>query len=182
MTDETRSAQTVAPLRDWTLTAVTDAERPLLARLLQFYLYDFSELDHADVDEAGCFAYEWLDLYGTKPGYHALLLRVRGRPAGFVLLEERSSDDNPDAHYVAEFCVLRAYRRGGYGTAMARTLFDRYPGRWWIEEVAPNGAAQAFWRRVVAGYTGGRYSEHVGDRGEIVQQFDTRAKAEAGSG
>jgi predicted acetyltransferase len=182
MPDEHRSPESARPPSDWTLTTATEAERPLLAQLLQYYLHDFSELVHGDVGEDGRFAYKWLDLYGTKPGYHALLLRVRGKPAGFVLLEERGSDDNPDAHYVAEFCVLRAYRRSGYGTAMARALFDRFPGRWWIEEIAPNVAAQAFWRRVVADFTGGRYTEHVDARGEIVQQFDTRDKTAEGAG
>lgn len=181
MTGETRPTQVAAP-GDWTLTTVTDAERPLLAHLLQFYLYDFSELDHDDVGEDGRFAYKWLDLYGTRAGYHALLLRVRDKPAGFVLLEERGSEGNDDAHYVAEFCVLRAYRRGGYGTAMARALFDRFPGRWWIEEIAPNTAAQTFWRRVVADYTGGRYNEHVDKHGEIVQQFDTTSSADKEQG
>lgn len=163
---------------DWSLEHASGAERPLLAQLLQLYLHDFSELDRDDVGEDGRFAYRWFDLYGTKPGYHALLLRVGGRPAGFVLLEEQGSEDNPDAHYVAEFFVLRAYRRGGYGTAVAFALFDRYPGRWVIEQTAPNLAAQAFWRAVVAAYTGGRYAERDKEGGEVVQEFDTADKAD----
>jgi predicted acetyltransferase len=163
---------------DWSLAPATEAERPLLAQLLQLYLHDFSELDHDEVGEDGRFSYRWFDLYGSKPGYQALLLRVRDKPAGFVLLEERGSEDNPDAHYVAEFFVMRAYRRSGYGTAVARALFDRYPGRWEIEQTGPNVAAQVFWRGVIASYTGGRYTEHNKDGGQVVQEFDTADKVE----
>jgi predicted acetyltransferase len=161
----------------WTLTDATEQERPLLAQLLQLYLHDFCDFDHADVDEAGRFSYRWLDDYGAKPGYHALVLRVDGRPAGFTLLEEIGSEDNPERHYIAEFFVLRSYRRRGYGAVMARALFDRFPGRWHVEEIARNTPAQAFWRRVIAAYTGGRYTEHVNERGEVIQWFDTRDRA-----
>lgn len=161
---------------DWTLASATAAERPLLERLLQLYLYDFSELDGDDVGDDGRFPYPWFDLYGTKPGHHGLILRIRGRPAGFVLLDEPGGDDHPDRHVVQEFFVMRAYRRGGYGTAMAQTLFDRFPGSWQVAQVAPNLAAQAFWRRVIAAHTGGRSTERVTERGVVIQEFDTRAR------
>lgn len=162
----------------WSLERAGDAERPLVAQLLQLYLHDFSELDHDDVGEDGRFDYRWFDLYGRKAGYHPLLLRIGGKPAGFVLLEERGSEGNPAAHYVAEFFVLRAYRRSGYGTAVARALFDRYPGKWEIEQTGPNLAAQAFWREVIAGDTGQRYREHIKDGGRVVQEFDTADKVD----
>src|SRR6187455_2296156 len=75
---------------DWTLTDVREDERQLLDRLMQLYCYDFSEFDPDDVGEDGRFDSVSLDRYGREPGYHAFLLRVRGRPAGFALVDEQS--------------------------------------------------------------------------------------------
>ena len=165
---------------DWTLRPVTPGERPLLAQLLQLYLYDFTEFDHNDVDSAGSFRYHELDRYGTEPGHHALLLRVGGRPAGFVLVDERSPlPGGAGCHYVHEFFIMRAYRRRGIGTAVAHAVFDRFPGRWQIEEIGPNLAAQTFWRRTIAAYTGDRYVEYRQEDGRmptVIQEFDTRDK------
>jgi len=134
---------------DWTLTNVKESERDLLEQLLQFYLYDFSEMDDEEVDESGRFRYPVTGPYGREPGRHALLLRVRGKPAGFVLVDERSPiPGSEDRRYVREFFVMRAYRRHGYGAAMAWAIFDRFPGRWQVEQIGPNVGAQAFWRRV----------------------------------
>ena len=168
---------------EWTLTPVREAERPLLQRLFELYLYDFSELEHADVDEEGWFvpsARDWLARYWSEPGKHALLLRVAGKPAGLALVEESSPiAGSGDRRFLGAFFVARAYRRHGYGTAIARAIFDRYPGRWQVLQIRANTPAQAFWRRVIADYTGGRYTERwVSDR-EVVQEFDTRDKARA---
>lgn len=171
----------LAPPTDWTLTDVREDERILLDRLVQLYLYDFSEIDPDDIGEDGRFSYESLDRYGREPGHDALLLRVRGKPAGFALVDEHSPlPDGAHRHYVHEFCVLRAYRRAGYGLAMAWAVFDRYPGPWQIEEIGPNLAAQTFWRCAVDLYTSGHYQERTirGNRFPLViQEFDTRDKA-----
>jgi hypothetical protein len=77
----------------WSLAAVRPTEHPLLQRLFELYLYDFSEIEHADVDEEGWFvpsARPWLARYWTEPGKHALLLRVGGKPAGFALSTSRA--------------------------------------------------------------------------------------------
>ncbi len=160
----------------WTLTEVTEGERALLARLFELYLYDFSEMEHADVDEDGWFvpsARDWLARYWREPGKHALLLRVEGKPAGLALVEESSPvAGSGDRRFLGAFFVARAYRRRGYGAAVARAIFDRFPGRWQVLQIRANTGAQAFWRRVIGRYTGGRFEERlVGDR--PVQLLDT---------
>src|SRR5687768_14205134 len=106
----------------WTLTDVTEEERPLFARLFELYLYDFSELEHADVGEDGLFrppARPWLERFWTKPDSPALLVRVDGKPAGLALVDERSPfPDSGHRHYVAGFFVMRAYRRRGVATGV----------------------------------------------------------------
>lgn len=168
---------TPIPTRTWTLTRVTTAERALVHRLFEFYLYDFSEMEHSDVDEDGWFvptSGPWLARYWTDPGKHALLLRVGGKPAGFVLIDESSPmAESGDRRFIGAFFVARAYRRRGYGAAVARTVFERFPGRWQVLQVRANPTAQAFWRRVIEEFTGDRYTERWVSERELVQEFDT---------
>jgi predicted acetyltransferase len=166
---------------DWTLKPLEEGERTLFERLLQLYFYDFSEFDPDDVDETGQFQVTGYEPYGREPGHDAWLLRVEGKPAGFVLVNERSPiPDSGDRHYIHEFHVLRKYRRQGLGAKMAWAIFDRYPGGWQIVEIGPNEPAKHFWRRAIERYTGGRYRERVmqGMRFPLhIQEFDTSDKA-----
>ena len=119
----------------WTLTPLTEAERPLLMRLVELYLHDLSETTGWDVGDDGRFVEtDAYDRYGVDGGHHALLLRVAGRPAGFALVDERSPlPGSKDCRFVAEFFVGRAHRGRGVGSAVARAVFDRFP--------RPSGAA-----------------------------------------
>ena len=161
---------------DWTLEIVRDTERDLLLRLFELYLYDFSDMEHADLDEQGLFyppALPYVERHWLEPGRHALLLRVRGKPAGFALLCEASPmPESEHRRYFSDFFVMRAYRRRGYGSAMARALFARFPGPWQVLEVRDNPEAQAFWRRIIGESTGGRFAERWLSEHEIVQEFD----------
>ena len=165
----------------WTLTTLAPSEQTLLRRLFELYLYDFSEMERADLDEEGWFvpnATWWLERFWTEPGKSALLLRAGGKPAGFALIEERSPvAASSDRRYVAAFFVLRAYRRRGLGRAMAREIFRRQPGRWQVLEVRANPRAQDFWRRVIAEASGGAFSERWISEREIVQEFATAEEA-----
>lgn len=88
---------------------------------------------------------------------------VDGRPAGFALV--RLTDPTE----LAEFFVLRKYRRGGIGTAAAREVIARHPGRWAVGQIAANAPATAFWRRAIpVGFEERRSSD-----GHVEQSFET---------
>lgn len=159
----------------WTLDEATPAERPLLRRMFELYLHDFSAMEHSDLDEEGFFvprADAWLARFHETPGRAALLLRSGGKPAGFALLEDESPmPGGAGRRYVAAFFVARAYRRRGLGAAMAREIFRRWPGRWQVLEIRANPEAQRFWRGVIGDVTGDAFDERwITDR-EIVQEF-----------
>jgi predicted acetyltransferase len=160
-----------------TLEPLREQERPLFARLLQLYYYDFSEIDPDVIDETGQYVTAGMERYGRDPGFDAWLLRVAGKLAGFALIDECSPlPDGGDRHYIHEFHVLRVYRQRGLGMAMGWEMFDRYPGGWQIEQIGPNLAAQQFWRHVINRYNGGRYTERTiqGRRFPlIIQEFNT---------
>jgi predicted acetyltransferase len=133
-------------------------EQVLLGRLMELYLYDFTEFDRADVGPDATYGYTYLPLYWTDKGRDPYLVRVNGFLAGFVLVFEYSML-GAHGHMIAEFFVMRKYRQQGVGKAVAHWIFDRYPGHWEISQIDGNIPAQNFWRRVIADYTGGNYSE-----------------------
>jgi predicted acetyltransferase len=115
----------------------------VLERLLELYRYDFSVYDGADVDAHGHYGYPFLDRYWADPHRHVFLARVDGRLAGFALVR------TGDPHDMAEFFVMRKYRRSGTGTTFARDVFARFPGAWQVRQLRTNEPAQAFWRRTI---------------------------------
>ena len=125
---------------------VTTAElrdKPLLRQLLQLYQYDFSEFDPVDVDVDGFYRYGYFDNYWTEPERHPLLCRVDDNWAGFALVRAGTPHD------MAEFFVMRKYRRGGAGTTLARAVFAMFPGEWQVRQMTSNPAATAFWLQAI---------------------------------
>ena len=128
------------------ITPATIEDKPTLANLLELYIYEFSELDGADVGENGRYGYPPLNRYWIESSRLAFLVRAEGKLAGFALLRQGTYFPEQSAEpgmLVAEFFVLRKYRRQGIGRQVTRALFDRYPGRWEVAELPQNAAGQA---------------------------------------
>jgi predicted acetyltransferase len=151
-----------------TLVEAPVTQRPMLDRLLQFYLHDFSKFapigsPHGEVDVEGRFAYPGLESYWQDSRRIPLLIRADGHLAGFVLLNEWSALDLPLDHCVAEFFVMRKYRRARVGSRAALLVFRRYPGRWEVPVAWYNPPAQAFWRSVAEQLAPVEVEEIAGD-------------------
>jgi predicted acetyltransferase len=125
-------------------------EKAVLRNLLELYLYDFSEFD----------GYDTLDLYWTEAGRHPFLIRVDGQLAGFVLVNRHNYLPNqPDAHAIGEFFMMKKYRRRGVGEKVAIQIFQLFPGKWEVAQLAENLPAQRFWRKVIGRFTQDQYEE-----------------------
>ncbi len=74
---------------------------------------------------------------------------------------------------MSEFFVRKAHRRVGIGRDAATLIFDRFSGEWEIVEYLRNPGAVTFWRRVLAVYVGGRFTERS-RHGEVRQRFNSR--------
>jgi predicted acetyltransferase len=135
-------------------------ERGALENLMQLYKYDWSELVPLEVGDDGRYEDYPLDAYWQDDWRHPFLLRVDGKLAGFVLIAGRSGLTGTSGVFdMAEFFVMRRYRRRGVGLAAASAAFDRFKGPWEIRQRDENAAATAFWRRAIAQHTGGQYRE-----------------------
>jgi predicted acetyltransferase len=150
------------------LRAVPAAEKSTIANLMQLYLHDFSEFAqigsaHGEVAENGLFAYQWMDSYWEKEDRFPFTIRADGHLAGFALVNRWSALNRPLDQSVAEFFVLRKYRRSGVGTRAAHALFERFEGQWEIPVAWYNQPALAFWRKAVSGAADGPVEECDGD-------------------
>jgi predicted acetyltransferase len=144
-------------------------ERPILEQMLQLYKYDFSELaaidsPYGELGPDGRFAYPHLASYWEEEDRVPLLTRVNRRLAGFALVSRWSPLDLPTDHAMAEFFVLRKYRRAGIGTMAAREIITRFPGAWTIAVADYNRPALVFWRSALSRVEIVRQlQEHAGD-------------------
>jgi predicted acetyltransferase len=142
------------------LIEATPAHRELLANLMQLYAYDWSELVPLDVDALGRFAEQPLDAYWVDAWRHPFVIESDGNIAGFALVLGKSRlSARDDVFDMAEFFVMRRFRRQRVGRAAATLLFDRFAGRWEVRQRRENAAASSFWRRVIGDYTRGDFEE-----------------------
>ena len=72
---------------------------------------------------------------------------------------------------MAEFFVMRKYRRRGIGRQAAADVFARFAGPWQVRQQRSNPAATAFWRRAIP-YS---YSESATAE-EIIQEFTSQTE------
>jgi predicted acetyltransferase len=155
------------------------SERPLLERLMQLYAYDWSPLVGLDVDAEGRFSGVDLAPYWRDDLHHPFVLRVDGRPAGFALVIGKSRlTGEVGVHDMAEFFVMRRYRRQGVGSAAARAAFDAFRGPWEVRQRDEYPEATRFWRTVIDQYTSGAFTEIHCDEPSwkgVVQRFKTPA-------
>ena len=143
------------------LEPASAAHAPLLANLLELYVHDLSEIFPVALGEDGRFGYPKLSLYWSEPDTRwAFLIRCGTRVAGFALVTRGSpASEDPAALDVAEFFVLRAFRRSGVGQRAAVALWDRLPGSWVVRVSEANRAGLPFWRGVIRDYTAGQLAE-----------------------
>jgi predicted acetyltransferase len=134
-------------------------DKSVLRNLLELCQHDYSEYDGMDVNEHGLFGYNYLDNYWTEEGRHPFLIKVSSKLAGFVLVRTIHEPGNTPIHTIAEFFVMRKYRRQGVGRYAAQQVFDMFSGSWSVAQEEENVPAQAFWRKVISEYTDGRYKE-----------------------
>jgi predicted acetyltransferase len=128
-------------------------EQPYLERLMIPYLYDMTVFVDTPSREL---EYEYPDIerYWQDSNRYPFFIEYDTMRIGFALITEH------EQHTVmSEFFIPRHFRRHGIGTEAAWLVFDRFPGRWRVAEMAANRGAQRFWRRVIDEYTDGSYEE-----------------------
>jgi predicted acetyltransferase len=153
---------------------------PIVRRLVQLYLYDLVG-GRWGVEADGTYAPpSWHRRFWQRHDRHHFVVRVAGRPAGFALVRELRIAGGVPSREMAEFFVLRTYRRRGVGTRVARDLFARLPGRWELSVLTDNVTARPFWRGIIRRVAVGRVvtgMRRQGDLTSLVSYFETARAA-----
>jgi predicted acetyltransferase len=127
----------------------TAADRPTIERLIQLYLYDMASEHPWPLEPDGRYAYDFLDRFWQHP----YLLYSSGELAGFALVIRGCPiTGREDCWFMAEFFVLRSYRRHGLGGEAVRELLTQHAGSWHVATLLSNQPALAFWSRALADY------------------------------
>ena len=135
-----------------TLDAAAPNDATLLGHLMELYIHDLSAVfPDVMLGPDGRFGYPKLPLYWSEPDrrfpFH---IRCDSRVAGFALATRGSPvAEDPDTFDVAEFFVMRRYRRGGVGRQAARLLWRQLPGKWTVRVTEANRAGLSFWEGVM---------------------------------
>jgi predicted acetyltransferase len=146
--------------------------------MMQLYQYDFSEFEGKDLDDHGLFSYKYLDHYWIEESRTPLIVRAEGRLAGFVLVNKHSYTTQ-ERFCIAEFFIMRKYRRRGIGREAAYRVFGMFGPLWEVRQTKDNTVAQAFWGNVVSKYTGGDFDckpDGCGDWKGPILTFKRRTK------
>jgi predicted acetyltransferase len=154
------------------------SDKPVIQRMMELFRHDLSEFENTDLDEHGYFGYSYLDYYWVEADRCPFIVRVDSKLAGFVLINQHTYF--PDNQYsVAEFFILRKYRRRGVGREVAFYVFNLFFGRWEISQLYINVIAQKFWNETIRSYTADNYTKEIveTDRGgKIFWSFDNSNK------
>jgi predicted acetyltransferase len=128
---------------------------PVLANMLELYAYDFSEVCDLQLWPDGRYHYPALPLYWQEKTRFPFLVKAGGHLAGFVLVSSGSLiSGDPQVWDMAEFFVMRRYRRQGIGAAVAQEIWRRFPGPWDVRVLESNQPAQAFWQATLHAFAG----------------------------
>lgn len=142
-------------------------EKAIIRNLMEYYQYDATEFNNEDLCSLGLFGYKYLDHYWTEHGNEVegripYLVKVNGNIAGFVLINNFSLyDRKPDVktNTIAEFFIMRKWRKLGVGRKAAIKIFDHHQGNWEVKQEKENYVAQIFWESVIQQYSNGRYTK-----------------------
>ncbi len=165
-----------------TIRSAKKSEAGILANLLPLYMHDFSEFDDVAIAETGKFEYPYLDHYWQDPDRYPFLIYADNNLAGFILIRfEADPLDGAGQMDVAEFFVLRGYRRHKVGSAAAILIWDLFPGRWQVRVLESNKGALPFWEQLIASYSVNHYNRQVSSggmnlRAEIAFTFNSRTE------
>ncbi|WDV47484.1 GNAT family N-acetyltransferase [Clostridiaceae bacterium M8S5] len=132
-------------------------EKEILKNLLEKYDYEFSWYDNRDVNALGLYGYEYLDYYWTEKNRWAYFVKVDGKLAGFVMVNDYPETNEKTDYTMAEFFIMYKYRRCGVGKYVAMKVFDMFKGKWQLKRHPKNIGSVYFWDNVVSKYTDGNY-------------------------
>ena len=82
----------------------------------------------------------------------------------------KKNESITDSFSIAEFFILKKYRRTGIGKGVAKQIFDLHKGDWEVYQRENNLPARSFWIKVIDEYTQGQFLQAL-EHGRAIQNF-----------
>jgi predicted acetyltransferase len=152
----------------------TVGNKQVVSNLMQLYMYDFSEYTGSDVESNGLFAdYPHFEEYWSEDNHRfPYLIIYEEQCIGFVFV--RRIETSVKSYFsVAEFFIMRKYRRKGFGSMVAKEVFNLHRGNWEVYQMDSNMPARIFWNSVITDYSNGLFSERK-ENNRSIQQFNNQ--------
>ncbi len=146
------------------LVPVSAANYHTIQNMARFYVYDMSEyLGHQrgwEIPLNGL--YECIDFkkYWDNPEKQfPFFIYYKDEIAGFAIIDKEGR--SPDVEYnMAQFFVIRKFKRKRIGEFAACECFNRFTGKWNVMCLPENTGAYNFWVSIISRYTKGKFEEH----------------------
>lgn len=157
---------------------VKKEEAYIIKNLYPLYLHDLAEIYGHFPNENGIFEeskdyrtlsdqYDIQNIWWQKPdALFPYLIRVDGRPAGFMMIASTPYCNKGIDYFVHEAFLLRPFRGKGVGEYAAIAIFERYKGKWELftnPSSETNQRGQQFWRKTIRNYTNNHFTEEFGE-------------------
>jgi len=143
------------PPLDFRIIPALQEDEPILANMLELYIHDFGEFVDVKLGADGRFGYPHLQSFFSESDRHPFIIRVDDDLAGFAFVCRGSRVGNdPEVWDMAEFFIVRGFRRLGLGTRVAHEIWKRFPGKWEVRVIDQNRKAVAFWTSAIGEYLG----------------------------
>ncbi len=155
-----------------TISEVPYERKEVLARLIEMYEHELSEYTQDDVDSEGQYGYTYFDSYWKEKKRFPYFIKVNNQLAGFILVCDYSYIKQlSNKRMMAEFFVMKKYRRLGIGKKVAFMVFDLLKGSWEIGQLTDNRVSKIFWEKIIKEYTNDNYRKilNVNEEGFIGQ-------------
>ena len=125
-------------------------QKPILANLLELRAYDLTEHINFDIGDDGFYGYKNLPLYWKDSNRHPYLIYCDKKIAGLVLVQQGSPiSDDTSVWDIAEFFIMRKYKRQGLGSAVATQIWEQFKGTWQVRVFMGNKIAYQFWLQAI---------------------------------
>jgi predicted acetyltransferase len=153
---------------------VSREQKEILRNLMEKYDYEFSQYENMDVNDIGLYGYNYIDHYWTEENRYAFFIKINGKLAGFIMVNNIDETEMKTNFSMAEFFIMYKYKRLGIGAYAVKNIFEKFKGKWEITYAQNNIPANKFWNKIVYEYTNGKYKK-IAD----YKNFDDGLKRDA---
>jgi len=126
------------------------SDKVVIRNLLQLYLHELTEFEDRPLSKSGEYHYHYLDNYWAERGRYPYLFFNGKELMGFALVRRVEN-----RYSMAEFFILRKFRRHRFGLRCAVEIIKKHQGEWKLEFLSRNEVAEKFWQKVALNLAGG---------------------------